>query len=126
MKNIVVIAATIAVLAGCASLRPAPIEAIANLPIVRVGDKPPANAEYVLFYPAGHPFPVRLKAGGSLFSKENEIESQVSLSKNLYLYKYWASHDRITWKNSHELLAVQFGGGFAVSGLEVNVKLEAK
>ena len=113
-------------LVGCAGLRPAPVESIAKLPIVRVGDHPPQNTEYVVFYPAGFSFPVKLKTSGSLFSSGNEIESQVALAKDLYLYKYWASHDGKTWQNSHGLLGVEFGGGFNVTGLQANIKLEAK
>lgn len=115
-----------AVLLGCASLRPVPIETITKLPTVRVGGQPPAHAEYVVFYPAGYAFAIKVKVKGSLFSAEKHIESQVTLAKDLYLYKYWASHDRITWKNSHQLLGVEFGGGLDVSGVQVNVKLEAK
>ena len=37
-----------------------------------------------------------------------------------------ASHDGKTWRNSHELLGVEFGGGFDGTGLQANIKLEAK
>jgi hypothetical protein len=96
------------------------------LPVVRVGDPPPQNTEYVVFYPAGFGFPVKLKTSGSFFESVKQIESQATLAKDLYLYKYWASHDGKTWKNSHELLGVEFGGGFDVTGLQANIKLEAK
>ena len=39
--------------AGCASLQSAPTEMIVKLPVVRVGNQPPQNTEYVMFYPAG-------------------------------------------------------------------------
>ena len=107
-------------------MQPAPTETISKLPVVRVGETPPTNSEFVVFYPAGYNFPVKLNASGSLFTSTKQIETQSTLSKNLYLYKYWASHDGVTWKNSHELLGVEFGGGFDVSGVQVNVKLEAK
>ena len=113
-------------LVGCASMLPAPTDAIAKLPVVRVGGQAPQNIEYVVFYPAGFAFPVKLKASGSLFASEKQIESQATLAKDMYLYKYWASHDGKSWKNSHELLGVEFGGGFDVNGLQANVKLEAK
>jgi len=113
-------------LAGCASLQPAPTETIAKLPVVRVGSQPPQNTDYVVFYPAGFAFPIKLKASGSLFASERQIESQATLAKDLYLYKYWASHDGKSWKNSHELLGVEFGGGFDINGLQSHVKLDAK
>ena len=100
---------------GCAALRPAPVESISKLSIVRVGDPAPQSTEYVVFYPAGFAFPVTLKASGSLFASEKQVKSQAILAKDLYLYKYWASHDGKTWKNSHELLGVEFGGGFDIT-----------
>lgn len=120
------IALVLSTLVGCAALRPAPAESIAKLPIVRVGDPSPKNTEYVVFYPAGFAFPVKLKTSGSLFASGREVESQVTLAKDLYLYKYWASHDGKAWRNSHELLGVEFGGGFDVTGLQADIKLEAK
>lgn len=113
-------------LVGCTSMRPAPVDAIAKLPVVRVGDQAPQGSEYVVFYPAGFAFPVKLNARGSLFASEKQVTAQASLAKDLYLYKYWASHDGKSWKNSHELLGVEFGGGFDVTGLQASIKLEAK
>ena len=126
MKCGFLIALILSTLVGCAALRPAPVESIAKLPVVRVGDPSPQNTEYVVFYPSGFAFPVKLKTSGSLFASGKEVESQVTLAKDLYLYKYWASHDGKTWRNSHELLDVGFGGGFDVTGLQANIKLEAK
>jgi uncharacterized membrane protein YcgQ (UPF0703/DUF1980 family) len=124
MKNSI-IAFTLFMFAGCASMQVAPTGEITALPIVRVGEKPPQTTEYVVLYPAGFSFPVTLTTGGSLFSSPQQFASEVSLTRDLYLYKYWASHDGKTWKNSHELLEVSFGGGFDVTGLQANIKLEA-
>lgn len=126
MKFSFLIALVLSTLVGCAALRPIPVELIAKLPVVRVGDRPPQNTEYVVHYPAGFAFPIKLKTSGSLFTTGKEVESKASLARDLYLYKYWASHDGKTWKNSHKLLAVEFGGGFDVSGLQANIQLEAK
>jgi hypothetical protein len=126
MKRIFLISLALSTTIGCAALGPAPVESISKLPVVRVGDPPPLNTEYVVFYPAGFGFPVKLITSGSFFESVKQIESQATLAKDLYLYKYWASHDGKTWKNSHELLVVEFGGGFDVTGLQANVKLEAK
>ena len=126
MTRTFLIVLTLSTILGCAALRPAPVESISKLPIVRVGDPPPQNTEYVVFYPAGFAFPVKLKTSGSLFVSEKQVELQATLEKDLYLYKYWASYDGKKWKNSHELLGVEFGGGFDVRGLQANIKLEAK
>ena len=124
MNRIFAILAILIVPVGCTAVKPAPTEKLARLPVVRVGDPIPSDTEYVVFYPAGHAFPIKLKTSGTLFSQENEIMSRATLSKDLYLYKYWASHDGVTWKSSHELLDVDFGGGFDAGGLHVNVRLE--
>ncbi|WP_455208381.1 hypothetical protein [Kaarinaea lacus] len=126
MKIAFTLTLVLTALAGCTALRPVPTESIAKLPVVRVGDPPPQNAEYIVYYPAGFEFPVRLKTTGSLFASEKQVESQMVLAKELYLYKYWASHDGKIWENSHELLGVEFGGGFDVTGLQANIAVEAK
>jgi hypothetical protein len=105
---------------------PAPVDAISKLPVVRVGDKPPQEAEYVVFFPAGTAFPVKIKASGSMFASEGQFESRVALAKDLYLYKYWASHDGKSWVPSHAMLNVEFGGGLDISGLNASLKLEAR
>ncbi|ACM20393.1 hypothetical protein Geob_2037 [Geotalea daltonii FRC-32] len=125
MKHVFAVFAIFA-LTGCASLQSVPTEAITRLPVVRVGSQPPETMEYVTFYPAGFAFPVKLNATGSLFASASRVESQAILAKDLYLYKYWASHDGKTWENSHKLIGVEFGGGFDVKGLQANIKLEAK
>lgn len=111
---------------GCASLQPPPTDAIAGLPVVRVGSEPPKDSQYVVFYPAGFLFPVRLKTSGSLFTSERQVESRAALARDLYLYKYWASHDGMSWRHSHELLGVEFGGGFDIGGLQSSIKLDAR
>ena len=126
MKFGFIVALILSNLVGCAALRSAPFQSIAKLPIVRVGDPSPQSTEYVVFYPAGFAFPVKLKTSGSLFASGREVVSQVTLAKDLYLYKYWASHDGKTWRNSHELIGVEFGGGLDLTGLQANIKLEAK
>lgn len=117
---------TMFVLAGCASMRPAPTETISKLPVVRVGNQPPQHTEYISFYPAGYAFPAKLRTAGSLFASESLVETQVTLTKDVYLYKYWASHDGKLWEKSHKLLRVDFGGGFDLEGLHANVTLDAK
>lgn len=126
MSKQLVITFILLVVSGCAALQPVPTETLSKLPVVQVGNVPPTDSEYIVYYPAGQDLPIQLKANGSLFTKEKSIESHVTLTKDLYLYKYWASHDKEKWENSHELLGVEFGGGLDVSGIHVNVKLDKK
>jgi len=125
IRSIAFVTALVVLLAGCASLRPAPVEEIARLPVVRVGATPGA-AEYVVFYPAGHPFPATLEVGGSLLAAPQKVSTAITFTRDLYLYKYWASHDGKHWRNSHELLGVAFSGGFDVAGGHANVQLDAR
>lgn len=110
--------------ASC-SLRPVPsLDELAALPVVRVGESPPTAGEYVLFYPAGASFPLRLSYSGGLFTQSAVIETACTLNKDLYIYKYWASHDGKIWKRSHSLLQVELSGGFDVQGLQARLRLE--
>ncbi|GGY00464.1 hypothetical protein GCM10007386_34200 [Pseudoduganella dura] len=103
---------------------PAPVAQIDALPLVKMGDTPPASAEYVLYIPAHSPIRVNLNAHGSLLKEQQAVLGNIMFNQEVYVYKYWASHDRKTWKNSHELLNVNFNGGFDVTGLNVNVGLD--
>lgn len=105
---------------------PPPTDTIAQLPVVRVGDPAPQTGDYVVFYPAAAKVPVNLRTSGSLFKNDQTVRAQVALAKDLYVYKYWASHDGKSWTHSHTLLDVDFGGGFDLSGLQANIKLDAK
>ena len=111
---------------GCSTIQSISTETIQKLPIVRVGDPAPQGDEYIVYYPTGYLFTLELQTKGSLFASKKKIQTQIALDKELYLYKYWASHDGISWKNSHELLDVSFEGGFDISGLAVHITLEKK
>jgi len=126
MKRIFIFTAIVFALSGCAWLQPAPADSISKLAVIQVGDQPPQGDEYVVLFPAGKAFPVKFNATGSLLSPEKQIESYVTLAKDLYLYKYWASYDGKSWVPSHSLIGVDFGGGFDVTGLHASMKLEAK
>lgn len=115
-----------AMLTGCAGWQSAPTDTLASLPVVRVGDTPPQSGEYVVFYPAGQSIPVKLDMKGSLFEASRNLKTEAILSKDVYLYQYWASHDSKSWRPSHELLGVDFGGGLDIQGLTVHVKLDTK
>jgi hypothetical protein len=125
MKNLLGCISLFAI-AGCAPMTPAPTSEIEKLPIVKVGETAPSSGEYVVYFPANSPVPVNIRTMGSLFKDEQTTKGSVTLAKDLYLYKYWASHDRKHWENSHRLLDVSFGGGFDVSGLNAVIKLEKK
>lgn len=113
-------------LGGCAAMQPATTEMISRLPVVKVGEAPPSDGEYVIYYPAGYKIPVTLTTHGSLFDGEQQVQTDTTLARDLYLFKYWASHDGKHWTRSHALLDVKFSGGFDVSGLQSNIELNTR
>jgi hypothetical protein len=113
-------------LVGCASVMPAPTDKIEALPLVKLGAVPPSSGEYVLYIPAHSPVPIKLTVKGTLLEQDTLATANMSFVRDVYLYKYWSSHDRKHWENSHKLLDVSFGGGVDVSGLNVNITLDKK
>lgn len=113
-------------LAGCAMTGPAPLDTIGTLPIIEMGGRLPKDSDYVVHYPKGYILPVTVHTHGSLFTDDRTTTATAVLARDLYLYKYWASHDGKTWKRSHDLIDVRFNGGFDVEGLKVDVELGAK
>jgi hypothetical protein len=113
-------------LVGCAPMMPAPTDKIETLPLVKMGAVPPSNGEYVLYIPAHSLVPVKLAVKGTLLEQDMPTTGNISFVRDVYLYKYWASHDRKHWETSHKLLDVSYSGGVDVSGLNVNITLDTK
>lgn len=113
-------------LTACESLQSAPVEKISELPVITVGATPPADKDYVVFIPSGTSIPVELNVDGNLLEKTASATSHLTLARDLYIYQYWASHDGKNWQQSHDLLDVEIGGGFDVTGVSAHIKLDAK
>lgn len=126
MKGMFCVAVTVIALGACAPMMPAPVSQIESLQVVKMGDVPPSGSEYVLHIPANSPIPVNVHARGTLLKQGQSAVGSLSFTKDVYVYKYWASHDRKNWQNSHSLLDVSFNGGFDVSGMNVNVQVDKK
>jgi hypothetical protein len=116
-----------ALLAGCTML-PAPDSSLIDRkPVAQLGDAKPAKPDdYILRIPAGKPVPVRLSLSGGLFEDNENIESEIRLAHDLYLYKYWASHDGRAWKKWNELVGVQVSSGVGTEGATFKVKVDEK
>lgn len=109
MKNFVSIPVTIAValgLSGCGAWHKPSRSAFDKLPIVEFGRNVPAGGEFILFFPAGKPIPVKTSIKGTALAQTEEKTLEVALKKDVYAYKEWASFDRKTWKDAHEILDV--------------------
>lgn len=102
---------------------PAPVALIDTLPVVEIGGRLPKDGDYVVHYPKGYILPVTVRTRGSLFTDDRTTATTAILTRDLYLYKYWASHDGKAWKNSHDLIDVRVNGGFDIEGLKVDVEL---
>jgi len=100
-------ASVLLVAAGCAS-QPPSADQLSALPVVQFGQPVPAGSDYVLFFPADKPIPVNVAVKGSLFAREAEQRLDVTLRKGIYSYKNWVSYDRLTWRNSQEVIKSDF------------------
>jgi hypothetical protein len=100
-------ASVLLVAAGCAS-QPPSADQLSALPVVQFGQPVPAGSDYVLFFPADKPIPVNVAVKGSLFAREAEQRLDVTLRKGIYSYKNWVSYDRLTWRNSQDVIKSDF------------------
>ena len=100
-------ASVLLVAAGCAS-QPPSADQLSALPVVQFGQPVPAGSDYVLFFPADKPIPVNVAVKGSLFAREAGQRLDVTLRKGIYSYKNWVSYDRLTWRNSQDVIKSDF------------------
>jgi hypothetical protein len=117
-------AAAIPILAGCTAL-PAPDSGLIDRkPVAQLGDGEPAKpGDYILRIPAGEPVPIKLSLRGSLFKTGEDVEAEVRVSRDLYLYKYWASYDGKDWKRWNELVGVKVSSGVGTNGAQFDVQV---
>lgn len=117
-------------LGGCASMQTAPLDMVQQLSVVNVADKLPAarvqRHDYVIHVPAGDPFVISVKIGGSLLKDEVVQQIPVRLSRDLYVYKSWASFDKVQWKSSHELLNIAVSGGIEPGASRIEFLFDIK
>jgi hypothetical protein len=121
-----VFAAAFALFGGCETLRFAPTDEIARLPVYNVNEAPAVNRDYITHYPAGRLFAIELIAQGSMFTQQAHTPLLVSLSRDLYVYKQWASFDGKNWTNAHKLFDMRVDGKLAAPGGSVVFTLHAR
>ena len=73
------------------------------------GQTAPAGQPFVLHYPAGAPLPVETSVSGTLLEKTDKSELQVSLKRDVYVYKHWASFDGKDWQRGDRLVGGRIG-----------------
>ena len=95
------------VAAGCAT-QPPTADSLRGIPVVQFGQPVPAGGDYILYFPPNKPIPLNVSVKGSIFAKEAEQRLDVTLRKGIYSYKNWVSYDRVTWRNSQEVIKSDF------------------
>lgn len=104
LVRILFAAATCASLSACAGLSPSSAE-IAQAAQIRFGQPRPAGDNYVLHYPAGTPLPVATVVDGDLFEQAGQSTLHVTLKRDIYVYRGYASFDGKNWQPARSLVA---------------------
>lgn len=112
------------VIQGCSSLATPSSEAMAKLPVVKLGDNKPKHQEYIFHIPAHSNMPVTLNIKGSMIANNVVQTSSTQLTQDLYLYKHWASLDGQDWRPRNELVKMVIGIGVGPEGGTINIDIE--
>lgn len=109
MKSSSIVLALIALaLAGCSGMTPPNANEMAQIPIVRFGDEAPAGKEFATYYPAGVSLPVNASVTGTLLAHDAQTTTHVTLKRDVYVFRNWASFDGKTWQRSDKLVGGKF------------------
>jgi hypothetical protein len=88
---------------GLAAASSPSYETLAKLPVVRFGDPVPAT-DHILLFSAGQPITISFTIEGSLFSQPVNTELTVTPSREVFVYRDWASLDGLIWRQRSELI----------------------
>lgn len=113
-----------------ACTRPPSAAEMAGVPVVTYGTAAPGK-DFVLHYKAGQPMPVAASVRGTLIARPVDQTLMVATSRDIWLYKDWASFDGKTWRSAHDLVTNEFKvllPGFATGQEigELSAKFDAK
>ena len=99
MKKLLVLISAAGLLsaAGCATVSTPWYEQLRSYPIIELGEKPPADGNYVVHLPAGKPVAMNVNLKGDLFEKDTVQAVKAAPRKDIYFYQDWMSHDMKTW-----------------------------
>lgn len=103
LTRIMIAATACVVLSACAGLPPSTAE-IANAPQIRFGQPLPKDDSYVLLFPAGTPLPVTTLVDGNLFEHDSQATLHVTLKRDVYVYRQFASFDGKNWQPARKLI----------------------
>jgi hypothetical protein len=106
MSRLALLGLTVLSLSGCATMtQPAP-EKLASLPVVEF-PAAPATDEYILKIPAGKPIPTRVVIEGSALTRGADQSLDVTLPRDLYLYRQWVSDDGKSWRAGQDEMEIR-------------------
>ena len=124
MRMMTLVLCSAILLAGCTTLLAPGDDLIDNKMVAQLGDPEPAEkGNYILRIPAGQSIPIRIQLKGSMFKNEENIEANVHLARDLYLYKYWASYDGRHWQKWGNLVSIEVSSGMGTKGAELNATI---
>ncbi len=106
LAYIMIAATTCAALTACAGLPPSKAE-IDKAPHIQFGQPLPEGNSYVLHFPAGTPLPVSTRVDGSLFEHDGQATFNVTLKRDVYTYRQFASFDGQNWQPVRSLIQTQ-------------------
>ena len=112
-------------LSGCTTLLAPGDDLIEHTKVAQLGDAEPAEkGNYILHISAGKSVPIRILLDGTMFQDKENIDAEVHLTRDLYLYKYWASYDGIHWQKWNDLVKVGISSGMGTKGAELNATID--
>lgn len=103
MKRLILASLVAASLSACAGLPPSKAE-IAQAPHLQFGQPLPEGNNYVLHFPAGTPLPVSTIVDGSLFEQDGQATLHVTLKRDVYVFRQFASFDGQNWQPARALI----------------------
>lgn len=129
LARILIAATTCAVLTACAGLPPSVAE-IAKVPQIQFGQPLPEGDNYVLHFPAGTPLPVSTVVDGNLFEHDGQATLHVTLKRDMYVYRQFASFDGQNWQPARKLvdthLELQIPQNDGSNAGKLHVKMDQK
>ncbi|MEI8355150.1 MAG: hypothetical protein WCG31_03485 [Deltaproteobacteria bacterium] len=88
---------------GLASAAAPAYEKLAKLPVVEFGEAVP-ETDHILLFPAGKPITITITIEGTLFSRTASTILMVTPSREILIYREWASLDGIKWILKSDLI----------------------
>ena len=103
LTRILIATTTCIALTACAGLPPSASE-MTKVPQIQFGQPLPEGKDYILHFPAGTPLPVSAVVDGNLFEHDGQSILHVTLKRDVYVYRQFASFDGLNWEPSRKLI----------------------